>query len=465
MTNRALSRVDIAFGILTLILLSATGFVVLRGDQVGIRVRDYSPTDRASGRPTIKITFDEAINPVSLAGHFAIDPQIDGQLAINATEVVFRPNNALTPGTDYTITFRAGIAANTGRQLKQDVQWHIQITTPRLVYQGPVDSIVQNLFLFDPTETNAKPKQITQRPDGIGSFAITPDGSGVLYTGIEKGGGASLYLYDVASDASNLLYECKDAVCSNPVWRPDGGAIAYERSDLNTNTNLGSSVPRIWVYDLTAQAAKPLYTDAQRIGMSPRWASSGTRLAFYDPDANAIVIHDFDGSPDRTITMDQGTGQMGDFSPDGNTITYPKVILPNPQQYVSHWVLTDISKTPFVQRDLEPDAENSDDVESIWTADNKGMIVLRQTPGTATSAATPAQVYLVDIASGTATPLFDDPGYRNGNPALSPDGTTLLVQRTPVEIAGARTELWSYNLITHEQKLLVKNGALPRWLP
>src|SRR5215813_11144491 len=104
----------------------------------------------------------------------------------------------------------------------------------------------------------------------------------------------------MATGASRLLYNC-NAVCINLTWRPDGGAVAFQKVELNESIGTGPGAPRIWLFDLSTNTTQPLFSDNQKIGDSPRWSPDGTRLAVYSPPSAGIVIHNFTDNHDLTI--------------------------------------------------------------------------------------------------------------------------------------------------------------------
>jgi Tol biopolymer transport system component len=151
---------------------------------------------------------------------------------------------------------------------------------------GPVSNIVENLYLADVAHPE-QVRQLTNADQGIDGFDVAPDGNSIVYSQLEAQGAASLYTFDVASGASRLLYRCKDAACRFPVFRPDGGALAFERVDLNSGTGMAAGVQRVWVLDLSANTAVPLFKDNQQLGYLPRWTPDGTRLAVFNLQAGA----------------------------------------------------------------------------------------------------------------------------------------------------------------------------------
>ena len=62
-------------------------------------------------------------------------------------------------------------------------------------------------------------------------------------------GTADIKLLDLASGAVTQLTHCQTAMCTSPVWRPDGQMIAYERAE--NDPQFGNSPARIWLLDLT----------------------------------------------------------------------------------------------------------------------------------------------------------------------------------------------------------------------
>src|SRR5579859_308414 len=182
---------------------------------------------------------------------------------------------------------------------------------PRIAYLAPLDDPIQNLFVVDPGSSGSV-RQLTHSKAGIGNFDVSPDGSTLIYAELQEQGTANLYSLDLASGRSQMIYECKDAVCSNPAMQPDGKAIAFEKLELNTGTGMAPGLPRVWILDLTTGAVQPLFKNNQQLGDAPRWTKEGTRLAVYDTNSGQIVIHDFTADKEVTIPTDQG--EFGQFS-------------------------------------------------------------------------------------------------------------------------------------------------------
>jgi Tol biopolymer transport system component len=456
---RTLERFDLAVLVAVLALLAAIVAVVARGDQVGVGVESFGPRNTASSRAKIQVTFDEPVADTSVASNFVLQPSVRGKFLVSQNQVTFTPTQPLAQGQDYTVTLKAGVQASTGRSLKHDVQWTFRVVPPLIVYLGPADSIVQNLFLVDPTAQS--PQKLTASKEGVESFDVAPDGSSIVYGELQGQGTASLFVWDAATGTTRLLYECKDAACSDPVWRPDGGAIAFERVDLNTGTGMAPGAPRVWILDLATNSARPLFADSQQLGYLPRWSPDSTRIAVYNVNAGGVVVHDFASNKDKTIQTVQG--EVGSFSPDGRWLYFPKVVALKDQNYVTHLVLVDVSSDLYAQHDLIPDDDASSDVEAEWLPDSSGLIVARR-PAGSTGADSP-QLYTVEIATRRSRPLSIAPDYSQSNLTISPAGDVLLLQRFPLGKPGARPQVWTLKLATGELKLVAENGFVPRWLP
>jgi hypothetical protein len=249
-------RFDLAIAATMAVLIAAIGLVVARGDQIGIAIQSFGPQDSAASRSPIRVVFDEPITPSAIDAHFTITPLVPGKFTVSHNQVTFLPGQPMSPGQEYTVAVKAGIQSSAGRSLRQDIQWHFRVRAPRVAYLEPVDSIIENLYLVDPASPGT-PQELTQAEQGVLGFDPAPDGSGIVYMPLGTNGTASLYFWDAATGASRLLYECKDAACSGPAWRPDGGAIAFERVELNTGTGMSAGAPRVWVLDLASNTARP----------------------------------------------------------------------------------------------------------------------------------------------------------------------------------------------------------------
>jgi len=457
--GRRVARLDLAVGMAVLGLLVAILGVILLGDRVGLTVRRAVPQGTASSQPIIQITFEEDIAPESLAGRVHLDPPVEGELSAIRNVVQFVPATPLQAGQTYTVQVLPGITARWGRQLLAEQSWTFRVRGAQLVYLGPVDNIIQNLYSIDPFTPTATPTPLTDSAQGVISFDVQRDGSRIVYSQLEGQGTASLYLYD--GQQTSLLMECPDAACTSPAWRPDGQMIAFERADLNRDTGIGPSVPRIWLLDVANRSVRPLFNDSQRLGYSPRWSPDGNVLAFYDANAGGIVLYDFRTQKDRVITTPQG--EVGHFSPDGRYIYFPKIVQLPDGRYAAHFVLVDVTSDLLVQRDLIPDTDPSNDVEVAWRADSKALFVVRRPPDSTTLQG--AQLYELEIETGAARALVNEPKYSHGQLQPSPDGKTLAFQRFALGQPGARPEIWMLDLATGELRQIVQNATSPRWMP
>src|SRR5207237_1572466 len=134
----------------------------------------------------------------------------------------------------------------------------------------------------------------------------------------------TLFVWDAASGTSSQLLACEDALCRNPVWRPDGGALAFERI---TPAGAALELSRVWVMDMTSKTVRPLFQDNQLLGEYPRWSPDGMRLAASSPDPIGIRIHDFTTNQDAFVpTL---LDEIANFSPDSKWLAIHRTVTPS----------------------------------------------------------------------------------------------------------------------------------------
>ncbi len=446
---------------LTIGLVMALLIVVLViGDRVGLTVNQLGPAGMVASGSTVDITFDEAIDPASAADHIALSPPVSGKISVNDARVIFVPDRPLAAGRTYTAIAKAGIRATSGRQLLSDQQWNFKVRAATVSVLAPDNGIVLNLFLIDPAAPD-KPQQITNSEKGLLSFDALPDGSRIVYAELQERGMANLSVYDVRTRTTRVLLRCDNATCANPVWRPDGSMVAFERAEFNPDAGIGPGAPRIWLLDLTTNKLRRILSDSQRLGYTPRFSPDGSKLAFYDAGQRGIVVYDFVQQKDSLIATPQG--EVGKFSPDSRWIYFPRIVQLEDGSYISYFVLVDLNSDTATQRDLTPDIKGASDVEAVWTPDGSGLIVLRRLPG-AERMTKGQQLFVIDLATGKSKLLMTDDSYANGQMDMSPAGE-IVMRRTKLGKPGVQSEIWTYNLTTNALKLITTNAALPRWLP
>jgi Tol biopolymer transport system component len=378
-------------------------------------------------------------------------------MQISDNQVIFQPITPFQPDQDYQVVAHAGIAAQSGRILKADLKWQFHVRAPRIVFVRAEGDAPPNLYLLDPAVPDS-PKQLSDSQAGVASYDVSPDGNQIVYAEVPQSGAASLFLRDAATSSTRLLYSCEDALCRNPVWRPDGSAVAFE---LAANTGAIARAPRIWIFDLATNTAHPLWKDNQQLGVMPRWSPDGSQLAATMSDPSGLIIHNLSDNQDRFIpTLED---ELANFSSDGRWLTRSERVAPAVGQSATHLVLIDLSAQPYGRRRLTPDSDPASDEEAAWSADSEALLMIRQLPDTG-SAPQGSQLDLVQVASGAIEPLLADKGYMLSDIKLSPAGDTLLLQRFPVGQTSDSSGIWLYNLSTRELKQISRDGADPNWM-
>src|SRR5258708_3675737 len=244
-TVNMLDRFDkVSIGVVVSLLM-VSGVVIVRGGQLGVRVVSYARTGTASSGTRLQVTFEEPIDLASVGPRLTIDPDVPGQVIQTQQGIAFVPVQPFQPGRDYSVTLRPGIVSTTGRTLKDAVHWQFHVRAPRIIYLGPMDQPNENLYEIDPAAPG-QPVQLTNNALGINSYDVLPDGSKIVYAEQLDGSTSNLYVWDESTRASNVLYKCENARCLDPVWRPDGSMVAFEKIML---TGTVFQPPRIWLFD------------------------------------------------------------------------------------------------------------------------------------------------------------------------------------------------------------------------
>jgi dipeptidyl aminopeptidase/acylaminoacyl peptidase len=112
----------------------------------------------------------------------------------------------------------------------------------------------------------------------------------------------------------------------DPQVRPDGGAIAYVRTNQDIMTDSGR--PSIWLIDTATGAQSPLVVD-EAANMRPRWSPDGTRLAYVAAGpggAQLYVRWMATGRSAKVATLEQAPNAVT-WSPDGKTLAFVMLTL------------------------------------------------------------------------------------------------------------------------------------------
>ncbi len=458
-------HIDRAALVAMVALIALIGVTVVLGDRVGVRVERAYPVGEAHSTSPIILQFDNAMQRDTVESRLRVDPAIEGVFGWTANAVSFRPSSALTPGSSYTVTLDAGALGQNGRAVLSAYQFSFTVQRPRVAYLLPADGFPQNIWIADPLDP-AGAAQITFAPDGVYDYDVSPDGTRIAFSEANTLNGIhDIKLLDLDTGALTQLTNCVDASCTNPVWRPDGRVIAYERIEYNSEFSVGSSPTRVWLLDVTTTPAttRPLFADSQILGYDPQWSADGQRIALMDRATSAILVYDF--NTEEIVAVPNLAGTSGALSPDGRTLIFPDIVFEEGAAARETLRLAEIDTGAF--RLLTDPNEPIDDKRARWSFDGAWVAVARQDHRVARG----VQLYLYDPVSEQIRLLTDDPRYSNMFFRWDPTGAQIVIQRFPEltddlqpNTAG-RPEIWTLDVATRELTLVASNAFLPRWIP
>ena len=344
----------------------------------------------------------------------------------------------------------------------------------RIAYLKTNDDYIVNIWLYD--LATGDHEQITNDDDAVFDYNVSPDGDLIAFTQRNPDTEISeIMVLDLETRRYTQVTNCadEDSACTSPAWRPDGQMLAYQRISLNTGLGIPVSPNRIWLLDLSTNPSQtfPLIPDPQVLGYGPEWSGDGQKLAFYDSATGGILVYNFEANDSNSIPqltfLPTTYGNVGKFSPDGTRMLFPELLAGG--AFV-HSTLEVADLETLQVNNLTNEDDSSDDPTGNWSPDGTQIAFTRRyldedrrTIG--------HQIYMLNVADLSTTPLIVDRRYNHSVPIWSPDGTQLLVQRFQqltdegnYNQAGT-LEIWTYTLDTGELVRITEDAYNPQWVP
>ncbi len=152
---------------------------------------------------------------------------------------------------------------------------------------------------YDFDDTAARPVK------GIVAPALSPDGKWIVFKALND-----LWLADLDGKARRLT---DDAFYENdPVWSPDGRAIAYVTD--------ASGIAQLWTMDVASGDRRRIAQSAHA-NVAPAWSRDGTRIA-YQTETGETRIVDVASGADRALVPALDFPSRPTWSADGRTIAF-----------------------------------------------------------------------------------------------------------------------------------------------
>ncbi|GAB4424369.1 MAG: hypothetical protein Kow00106_21230 [Anaerolineae bacterium] len=324
-----------------------------------------------------------------------------------------------------------------------------------VVFLGPADAYARTLYLAQPETGTITP--LLSQPVSIEDFAPAPDGTQVAFTRNNDDGTADLWLLDVRGGTTRRLTHCVRARCSSPAWHPDGTQIAYQRQDFSA---AAGHATRVWVVDVNTAQSQLLFDDPQQVGADPLWSPDGQRIAIYDAAAGGIRVRDLQTGQETLLVSEPG--DTGAFAPDGTRLVYPFLVRGAlGQEFYTHLALANLNADTQVSLSGEQDAP-VEDAFAAWSPDGTRLVLARRYLDERYTAG--KQIYLLDVTTGTATPLVVNAACTHAAPQWDSSGRWIAYQRFSLDDPNAQPEIWVFDTRTGQARLLAENAFFPAWL-
>ena len=385
------------------------------------------------------------MRPESVAQNLLIEPSPGGETTWeeDILTLTFIPDQPWPSGETITVILTTGARSSLGLSLAEPETWYfITVTNRLLAYLWPSDSPAD---IYTLAHASGEIIRMTETENGVDDFSISADGSVIYYSAQNASGGSDIMGLDLLSRETSSLLECGRALCQVPRKSPIGNQLAYENA----------TDAQIWL--LPSSKREPVLIGNSQL---PSWSPDGL-LSFYDVDQQAFLFYNPDS--EKTKPFQNQTGELGTWSPDGDTFIAPEITSNAtadglPTSHLIGFSYDDSTTTDLTKED---DTENTSPAfspnGSLVAFARKFLDPDRWTPG--------RQLWLMNPDGENAHPLTDAPFYNHSAFAWSPDENQIAYVRSNQATLSEPPEIWLINVDGSEATRLVIGGYSPQWLP
>ncbi len=329
----------------------------------------------------------------------------------------------------------------------------------RVLYVVLDDLGMYQLHSVSAAGTEEMPVALTQAPNGIWNFTVSPDGRTVVYAALRADRGSDLWLWQ-ANGRHELLLECPTAACRNATFAPDGMRLVYERLDTSPDNVAATST--LWWLDMASGETAPLFQDATLPGFAPAWSPDGQWLSYIAP-AMPTKIQLYNLADGRSHEFPTLTSMSVVWSPDGRSLLLTDVnraTLREGAQALTHLLRFDVAGAQLSDISQQ---ETVSDSWPAWSPDGQWVAFVRRI----FSNGQPErgnQIWLMRADGSEARALTQTNSLLHQGISWSPDGRYLLYHRYDLETPLARPTIWLLEVESGAARELVSPGSQPAWL-
>lgn len=306
----------------------------------------------------------------------------------------------------------------------------------QIVYLAGRQDQAKQFFLAN-VDRRANPVLLSAENENVIEFAISPDQMNVVYITQSENVENKIWLAHIESVERRVLSNCENAICSRPVWSPDGRRIVYEQTSLSGDNLTGLAT--LWWLDVSTGEAKPVFQEGQLPGSNPRWSPDGKWLSYVT--FTEIRLYNLETGESHAVTSTIAPAL--DWSPDSKKVLYRDVVLRD-NQFITQIFVYDLSSRTRSTINLDVNHEN---LYAAWSLNGDWIALVRR----ALSVPRSDQIWVMRADGSEARMLTDDPEVLHNNLTWSPDGKYLLYDAYQLD---------STSFESHIQMIEVDSGVI-----